>query len=430
MIKNRYFKSTLGLFAEIVIAATLDTEETASGGSPATVAVLATLAANGTNAETLTITVDGVAYLYTVVGTPAAAVMHTDIVNLLSANAQGFVVASDSGTTSSIFNLSWGTGTEKNGKVVTLAETGTTFTVAGPYTFAGGVNADAAASDNYEDFCANSNAGTVWAFWNDISATGKQVALVPGDTKNPANIDRKFFYGWKDSAGNAKCTTAIPVRGLKYASLPYNAGQAQISKVTYGGTVANGQILYLRIQETTAGVIPFPSWSYDAVVAGGTADSAVAAIVAAINAETEAPIFTATAAATVATITGNDKTRTFKLSAYLEVTTAQPTDASAITFLYTTGGAQAAIAPIGDLATVQEIEKYRNIYSGGINYAPDGTSVDEFQTSNSNIGAITQFGILLVSSSKTEAGIVRDHSSVPYVVVVVTTGSEDDLAAL
>lgn len=429
VVKNRFLKNTLGIFAELVIAAALDTEETTgTGATPSQATVLVTIAADPTPGDLITITVDGVPYTHTIpVGDQTTQEAHDSIAALLAGNSQGFTLPTHSGTTSSVFQLSWA-GANKNGKTVTLAETGSTFTVAGPYTFAGGVDADAAAADDLEAFVADSDAGTVWAFWEDINAAGKHAALVQGDTSNPANINRKFFYAYKDSAGATKTTTAIPVRGLKYDTIPYDAGTAQISKVTYGGTVSNGQILHVKIIDTTATQVPYPNYQYEAVVAGGTADSAVAAIAAAINAETDSPIVTATAATDTLTITATSKFVTFKLAAYVEVTAAQPTDASAITF--PTGGTAAAKSPTGDLASIQELEKYRNIYSGGINYAPEGTTVDEFQTAAPNSGSIAQWGILMVKSSKVEKGVVYDHTSKAYVIVAVPTGSETVLAAL
>lgn len=418
----------MGLFAEIVIAAALDTEETSgTGGTPSTVTVPVTIAADPTPGDTITINVDGVNYLHTVpVGDETTQQVHDAIAAILAGNAQGFVVSAHSGTTSSTYQLAW-PGSDKNGKTVTLSETGSTFTVAGPYTFAGGADADAAASDNWEDFVANSNAGTVWAFWDDVSASGKKLALVAGDTKNPANINRKFFYGWKDSAGNAKTTTPIPVKGLKYDTVAYNAGQVQISKVKYGGTVSVTQTIHVRIIDKTPSIVPYPTWTYSALVTTDI-DTAVAALATAINAETEDDFFTASASTDTLTVTSTDKSRVFQLTAYVEVSATQATDASTITF--PTGSTQAAIAPIGDAAAIAELEKYYVINSGGINYAPEGTNVDEWQTLNSNRGSISQWGTLLVSSARVEAGIVRNTDHQAYVIVVVPTGSETALAAL
>lgn len=422
MVKNRYFKNTLGLFAEIIVAAGLDLEETT--GTPQTasqVAVPVTIAADPTVGDTITITVDGVEYKHTVpVADETTQQAHDAIKGILSANTQGFTVVGV-GTTSSVFTLSWA-GADKNGKAVSLVETGSTFTVAGPYAFAGGVDADAAASDDLEAFVANSNAGTVWAFWEDT-----KVALVTGDTSKPSNLNRKFFYAWKDSAGNTKTTAAIPVAGLKYETKAYNAGQAQISKVKYGGTVSATQIIHVRISETTATVLPYPSYSYSALWTTDIATT-VAALVTAINAEEEDKIVTATSAGDTLTLTGDYKNRTFKVSAYLEVSDTQTVDQSTITF--PTAGTQVAKAALGDVTTVQEIEKYANIYGGGINYAPEGTNVAEWQESNSNMGSTTQWGILMVYAARVSDGVVYDHKSKAYVIIVVPTGSEATLALL
>jgi hypothetical protein len=429
--KNRYFKNTLGVFAELVIASALDTEETnAIPATPATVAVPVTIAADPTPGDTITITVDGVPYTHTVpVGDETTQAAHDAIAALLVANAQGFEVVSHTGTTSSVYNLAWA-GADKNTKVVSLAETGSTFTTGADVAFAGGVDADAAATDNWKAFVENANAGTIWAFWSDED--GKQTvaneALVAGDTSNPANAKKSFFYGWKDASGVAHKTTSIPVAGLKYDSAPYNAGQAQIKKVKYGGTIAVTQRIHVRITETTATVVPYPTWEYDTPVVD-TVDNAVAALVTAINAEKSDPIVTATSSTDTLTLTGKYKERTFAVSAFIEVSPTQTADASAITF--PTSGTQPAKAPVGDLAAIKELEKYYWIYNGGINYAPEGTSLEEWQNQGgSNIGAIAQWGTLLVSAFRKEKGVTNDHVAYPYVIVCVPTGSETTLKAL
>ena len=67
MVKNRYFKNTLGIFAELVIASTLDVEETTgTGGGASSTTVPVTIGAAPTIGESISIVVDGVTYLYTV----------------------------------------------------------------------------------------------------------------------------------------------------------------------------------------------------------------------------------------------------------------------------------------------------------------------------------------------------------------------------
>lgn len=429
MVKNRFFKNTLGYFAELIIASKLDDSDgAATTPVPATVSIPVTIAADPTPGDTITITIDGTPYVHAVPGgdeTTQAA--HDAIAALLEANAQGFVLTSHTGTTSSVFNLAWA-GAVNNAKAVTLAETGATFTVAGPYAFAGGVDGDAVAADTHDAFVANADPGAIWAYWEDINAAGQHTALFAGDTANPANANRKFFYAWKDANGEAKASTAIPVRGLKYDSLPYSAGQVQISDVNYGGTITAGQILHLRITDTTSTQIPYPTYHYDVPFATDIATT-VTALAAKVNAETEDPIATASAAGAELTVTGLYKNRTFSLQAFIEVTPQQPTDASIITFPGT--GTQKAVAPVGDIASIRELEKYYLIYGGALNYPQDGTNLDEWQDpTGSNIGAIAQWGILLVKSSKVEKGAVYDHTAKAYVVIAVPTGSQTALAAL
>jgi hypothetical protein len=429
MVKNKFYKNTLGLFGEIIIASTLDVEETsATSAQPSVASITVGIAADPTPGDLINIVVDGVTYTHTVpVGDETTQQAHDAILALLQSNSQGFTVTAHSGTTTSVYQLAWGLGTAKNGKVVSSTETGTTFTSFADATFAGGVNADAAAADDWEAFVASSNAGTIWAFWEDLNSGGRHEALVVGDTANPANAGRKFFYGWKDSAGNAKCSIAIPVAGLKYDSIAYNAGTLQISKVKYGGTYAAGQIIHVRITETTPLQTPYPSWDYDTPYVD-TIDNAVIALAALVNAELESPVATATVSTDTLILTGVDRTRTFKATAYIETIPTQPTDASAIT--YPTSGTAVAKAAIGDVAQITELQQYQIIHGGGINYATDMTNVSEWQTTNSNIGSTTEWGTLIVSAYKIEAGVVRDHTSRPYVIIAVPTGVEATLATL
>lgn len=430
MTKNNRFKNTLGVFAELVIASALDTEETNSVPiEPSTVTLSLGVGASPTEGDTVKFTFsDGRVAQYTVPASATTAICNAAVKAALEAALADVPGASVgfTGTTTQVITVST-PGAEFNAKTITTTETGSTFTAPGVGTFAGGVNADAAASDNYEDFVANSNAGTIWAFWDDLTS-GKQLALAAGDTKKPANINKKFFYAWKDANGYTKRTSSIPVLGLSYDSVAYNAGQAQISKVQYGGTIEAGQLLHIKIIDTTSTQVPYPSYQYNVPFATDIATTCTA-LAALINAETEDKMVTASASSDTITITGVYKNRTFSLAAFIEVTPAKPTDNSAITF--PTSGTQKAIAPVGDLAGVKELEKYYILYGGGINYTPAGTNLEEWQDSTgSNVGTTAQWGFLLVKSNKVQEGIVHNHTAKAHVLVIVPTGSQTTLAAL
>lgn len=424
MVKNRYFKNTLGIFAELVIAGALDVEETSgTSAQPSVASITIGIAADPTPGDLINIVVDGVTYTHTVPeGDETTQQAHDAILALLQANTQGFTVTAHSGTTTSVYQLAWGNGTANNDKVISSTETGSTFTAFADATFAGGVDADAAAADDLEAFVTSSNAGTMWAFWEDT-----KTGLVTGDTKKASNLNRKFFYAWKDADGKTHTTTAIPVMGLRYDSAAYNAGQVQISKIKYAGTVSATQIVHIKIMDTSATHMPYPHWEYDQVFTTDIATT-LTALAAKIAAETDEPIVTASASSDEITVTGLYKNRTFKVTGFIEVTATAATDASAISF--PTSGTQPAKAPIGDADFIEELAEYYNIYNGGINYAPEGTKISEWQTGNDNTSATSQWGILMVSSAKEEDGIVRNHTAKAYVIVAVPTASVAALAAL
>lgn len=421
MIKNRFFKTTLGLFAQIAVVAAVDASDGAAlPESPAVISVPVTIAGSPTATDTIDITVNGQTYRYTVPVSGTTQQAHDGILAILEANTQGFIITSHSGTTSSVFNLAWSGGATNNGKTVSLVEGGSTFTVAGPYTFAGGVDADAGAADTMEAFVTSGDAGSIWAFWEDTKK-----ALVAGDTFNPANIGRKFFYAWKQGTVT-HISTPIPVRSRVYDFKSYSAGTAEVWTIGILGTMAATQIVHLTIVETTATLIPYPRWTYDINWITDNATTA-AAVIAAVNAETDPDKFiVASGSSTNVILTSQDKTRTFKVTVFLEVSPTQPTDQSAFTQTHTAKSA----APIGDLATVREIENYGKENAGAIVYAPEGTRAEEFQTFASNIGAITGFGLLLVTATTYEAGVVRDYSGKPAILIAIADGGQATLAAL
>lgn len=420
MIRNPYFKTTMGIFAQLAIAVGVDASDgTGIGSTPGVAQVLVTIAASPTAGETITITVDGIAYLYTVPVSGTTQQAHDGILGMLQANTQGFYVGAHSGTTSSVYNLYW-PGAAGNAKAISLVEVGTSFTVAGPYTFAGGVNSDATAADSLTDFIASGTAGAIWAFWEDT-----KLALAPGDTYNPANSARRFFYAWKQGTV-AHISTPIPVSGRIYSSAAYNAGVFGIRTATYTGTHSATQIINFRIIEDTATMIPYPSWTYSILIGSGGINQAVTDLAAAINAEADDPIVSASASTNVLTVTATNKLRTFTMTSSLETSASQPSDLGLCALAYTVK----SVAPIGDLGSVQELEKYYIENNGGTIYTPQGILASEFGLPTSNILAVTQWGFLMVTSSSFENGVVRNYSSKNYIVIAVPTGVQATLAAL
>jgi hypothetical protein len=283
---------------------------------------------------------------------------------------------------------------------------------------------DVARAD-YFAFVASAAGGAVGVFWDDKA----QLAVADGDAALPANANRKIFYGYKTADGLPMRTTGIPVRNLKIDSVAYNAGRAEIWTVAYTGTISVGQIIQLVISDTTSTEVPYPRWEYAAVVSS-TITAAVADLAAQINAEKNEPRFTATASTGTLTITAADPQgnpvgkyafqTTLKPSSYIEVTAAQPTDASIITFART----QTAIAPIGTYADVKEFENYFLVMAGSPLYTADGTyNLQELGLPASNVVSTITYGYGVIKSWKEERGETRNYADRATVIIALPTAS-------
>lgn len=277
---------------------------------------------------------------------------------------------------------------------------------------------------NLEVFQSTGTINSIGAFFDDGS---KHPALVAGDTTLAANAKRSFFYAWIDNNGILKKSTSIPIAGLSYASTVYNAGQSQVSTVTFGGTYSIGQILQMRIIDNTATNLPYPSYEYSSVIGAGGINAAVLALTTAINAERNGKVVTASNAATnVLTLTGDLKTTTFKVATYVELTVAQNVDASAPVVAVTSK----AIAPIGDIASVQELYRYYLINNGAVEYGSGNqTNGADFGQPAQNISSIAQYGFVIVTSFRSEKGEVRDFTKKDYIVIACATAAVANVIA-
>lgn len=277
---------------------------------------------------------------------------------------------------------------------------------------------------NLELFEANAPVNSIWAFYEDGV---KHPALAAGDTLLAANQKRSFFYAWKDPNGITKKSTSIPIAGLSYSSIAYSAGTQQVSTATFGGTYAPTQVLQVRIIDTTGTNLPYPSYEYSAVIDAGGINTAVALIATRINAEKYGPVVTATAATNVLTLTGNLKSTSFKIASYVELTTSQNVDNTAVVFAVVTK----AVAPVGDIASVQELYRYYLINSGAVEYGNGNqTNGLDFGQPAQNITGTAQYGFVVVTSNRTEKGDVKDFPKKAYIVIALATGGQATLAAL
>lgn len=283
------------------------------------------------------------------------------------------------------------------------------------------------AQATYQGFITTATAGDLWAYWEDT-----QAALAAGDTALAANVNRSFFYAWKQGDGSVKRSTPIAVKGLKYKSAAYNAGTAQVRTATFGGTYAAGQYLHVKVIETTGTHLPFPVYPYSVKIGAGGINQAVTDIAALINAESadNDPIITAGAAAAILTLTSKTKIRNFKIASFVETTGAQPTDDSAIVLAETVK----QVYPIGDLASVKELDRYANENAGGVTYTDDMYTAEELGKPVSNIDntGATQYGTVLVFSDRTETGGVMNPAvqNRAYIVIAIRTADVAGLVAL
>lgn len=423
MVRNRFFKNTMGYFAELAIVAAVDASDgTAVVAQPSVVTLPLTVAGSPTAGDILTLTFsNGLVAEFTAPATPTTALLNAGVVATIKAILPANASVTSLGTTSQVISIGV-PGTSYNAVTITPSETGSSWTVGSAVTFAGGLAADAVAADNHEDFVASGTAGTIWAFWDD---TAKQTALVAGDTTNPANINRKFFYAWKDADGTPKKSTSIPIREMAYSQVAYSAGVAQVTALTFAGTYSATQIVHIRIIDTTATQTPYASYDYSEVIGSGGINTATTNLAAKINAEKNEPIATAGASTNVLTITASTKYRTFKVVTFVELSPTQLLDASAPTQTTTKN-----VQPIGTSADVAELYKYYVMNSGGTVYAGEGVNASEFGLPSSNVVTGTQYGFLLVTSKRNEDGAVRNYSNKAYILIAVVTGDVAKLAAL
>lgn len=429
MIKNRYLSTTMGNFSELAIATQVDASDgTAQVAQPSVATLSLTVAGVPTAGHKLTLTFsNGIVAEYTADAAPTTAELNAGVIAAIEAALAAYpgAMVTSTGTTSQVISVSV-PGTTFNTVTITPTTTGVSWVVGSAATFAGGLDADATAADNIKDFVDNALAGSIWAFWDDT-----KLALKAGDTTLAANAERKFFYAWKQGvATEYNKSTAIPVKGLTKDSIAYNAGTAQVMTLAAStGTYSVGQRLQLTIIDTTGTILPYPKFQYDTPIVS-TIDAAFTAIAALINAEalSNVPIVTASATTTTLTITAKTKLLTFKIAAYLETTAAFPTDNS----IFVQATTATAKAPIGDITSVTELQKYYVMNNGGVQYPDHGIQALEFGQPTTNVGtnSVTQFGFLLLRNARTETGATRDYDNKNNLLIAIKSTDLATLAAL
>lgn len=413
MLRNRYYKSTFGTSGEFIVAKSIDNSATpVDPVSPTAATASATVAGTPTTGDIVNFTINGQVYSYVVkAGDTTAATLVASIVTDLNLNVMGFV-ASVAGTTTAVFTIAApaGSGTIWNSRVVSIAagatNAGPTFTAMSSTNFgSNGVDAvEGGPQPTLDGFVTNAVANSVGVYWEDT----KKV-VPPGATSLFINRNRKFLYAWKTAQGFTKTTTGLTAGSREYRSVPYTAGTADIWTITVTGTITAGQILWVKIIDTTALNIPNPNWAWY-VVSTGVIATDLTAIAALINGEQQEPWFTAGAAGAVLTLTSTDTKRQMKIGYFLE-TVGQPgtnlgTDQTIATFAQTAK----SVAESGTTADVTEFEMYFKSQTGIMNYVNAGMTPQELSTYTSSVDAATQYGYLAISSHKEE---IHKSSAVP-----------------
>lgn len=438
MERNRFFKATLGVGAEVAIATTIDSSGVEVDGVKATGATsTVTVAATPTVGDKIQFLIGGVPYQYTVAaGDTTAAILVASIVAYLNTFGQPWT-ASVVGTTSAVFTLTPNAvGTQLNSVTNALTaptNVGPTYSALSATNFgSNGVNGSPAGfAATFQTFASSSAAGSLGLYWDDnqgqISGANSNQAVAPGSLGAYANINRSYFYAWKDSAGNTLRTSPIPVLGRKVITSRFAAGTLPQYTITYTGTYTAGQILWVKFDDTTSAQIPYPNWEYS-VVSSGTIATDLTTIRDIINAENLDKQFTASAAGNVLTLVALNSNRTYKILSFLELPglvptgTAIQTDASIIVIANSVPG----VFENGTINDVKEMEKYMKIRNGVMVYvAGSGQpyTPDEFNTMASNVGGggVTQYGFITVKSAKTEVhqSTLNEQNAIGYTYVVV-----------
>lgn len=436
MERNRYFKATLGVGAEVVIAASLDTSGVeVDGVKPVGGTASVTIAASPAAGDKVNITVGGQLYTYTVLASDTtAAILVASIVTYLNSFNPPWT-ASVTGTTTAVFTFTPNaTGTLLNAATVAIAA-GTvnvsTFSAFSSTAFgSGGVNpAPAGFAADFQAFTASSPSGSLGIYWDDnlgqVTGSNRNQSVPPNAFAQYANINRSYFYAWKDSAGNTLRTSGIPVVGRKLATSRFAAAVLPIFTITYTGTYTAGQIIWVKMDDITSAQIPYPNWEYS-VVSTGTIATDLTALAVAVNAENLDKQFTAVAGATTLTLTAVNSNRVYKVLSFLELPglvptgTALQTDASIIAVVATTP----TTFENGTVADVKEMEKYLKIRNGVMVYvAGSGQpyTPDEFNLFNSNIVTGGQYGYITVKATKTEVhqSTLNEQNAIGYYYIVV-----------
>lgn len=438
MERNRYFKATLGVSAEVVIAASLDISGVeVDGVKPAAATSTLTVAASPAAGDRISFTILGQNYQYTVLAgdSTAALLVAAIVVYLNSFNAPW--TASVTGTTSATFTFTpnaVGTALNAGTNAIALG-TPNVSTFSAPVATAqfgsGGVNGSPAGfAADFKTFVASSPNGSLGLYWDDnqgnVSGSNSNSSVPPGALGVYANANRSYFYAWKDGAGNTLRTSPIPIAGRKLVVSRFAAGTLPQYTVTYTGTYTAGQIIWVKFQDTTSVQIPYPNWEYY-VVSTGTIATDVAALRDAINAENLDKQFTASAAANVLTLVALNSNRTYKISSFLELPglvptgTAIQTDASIIVIANSVPG----VFENGTVADVRELEKYLKIRNGVMVYVNEGYTPDEFNLFSSNIVAGAQYGYITVKAFKTEThqSTLNEQNAIGYFFIVVPDAS-------
>lgn len=285
---------------------------------------------------------------------------------------------------------------------------------------------------------ASSAVGRLY-LWRVAEDDKQPYAIVVNTGLSAALKAQPIYVGYvvgTNSDGTYRMRYTSPMIGttIKATVNAYAAAAAQVTECVNSGlgTISTQQTLSFKVIELTPQNNNLPIWDYEQPLIYGEAQ-AWTDIAAKINARRNDEFFTAVASATGITITSTDYTRSFKLTATIIPTKADP-DESGVTYTYTTTTAQSL--GIGTLDQVEELWKQAQIRDGvGTQYTHDSlANPAEFGAPLTVAGTIatTQFDMVTLRGVKSEwSPTPREQHNQEYTTIIaVPSGEGAKIAAI
>lgn len=266
------------------------------------------------------------------------------------------------------------------------------------------------------------------AFVVDGTKLNKSLTMGTAITAAQKKFPVYFSYLKAVTGGVGEAINTTPVLGesIRVESVPYRAPAFQSAEVALtAGTPQITQQISFKIIETTPGNTPLPVWDYDKLITIDS-DTALAAIVAAINADADNDNWTASTVTNGIRIVSRDVTRHFRLAITTITSQAQPLDDTTWTYTLNT----AASAGSGTVAHLRQLEYESNVKRGiTAQYPEAGYRESDFGIVVSMLDAIiaagtTTFDLVVITGTKFESSPtpIETHHNICYYFIAVPAG--------